>query len=266
MAATSLENVEKSRHLAVRTKLCAAIALAGWPAVADKIMDCQTMGRRGECLGCGHVFVRGDSCRHRLCPECGRSRAINLYNIHKKLTGKSHLKHLILTVESVYDIKGKTKWLRSCFNRLRHRKIFKQSWRGGVYAIEYTYDKNKGWHIHIHALIDGDYIPQPYIAKCWSQITGGKGRIVWIKRAVNSKETLKYILKPSNDLLDESRALGDFLSETEGSHLVSGFGCYYRVTEKKLNGKIKCPNCGCDNIQWSFSYTLTTWDIRGSPC
>lgn len=42
--------------------------------------------------------------------------------------------------------------LRRSFQRLLHRKYFRLLIRGGLYVIEAKYG-DKGWNIHIHALM-----------------------------------------------------------------------------------------------------------------
>lgn len=147
-------------------------------------------------------------------------------------------------------------WARACFSRLRQRKVFKAAWLGGVYTIEFTYTKAKGWHVHIHALVDGRYVPQEVISKVWFEITGDSD-VVWIARAKKSRQVLKYILKPSLELLDDPCALDDFLTVVEGRHLVAGWGKWYRVSERQLAGELVCPVCGSDNIEF------LRWEIVG---
>ncbi|GAI61212.1 unnamed protein product, partial [marine sediment metagenome] len=100
------------------------------------------------------------------------------------------LKHLVLTLKNVPGLTwSSVDQVRQYFTRLRHRQLFKAAWRGGVYGIEFTWTGDKGWHIHIHALIDGDYIPQAVISRHWFEITGDS-QVVWITRSKNSRQAL----------------------------------------------------------------------------
>ena len=242
---TLLDPYKKVRVL----KLAGAVKEAGWIEVGEKIGGCGTMGKRYRCRDCGYEWTVGDWCNHRLCPECGKRRAYALFNAHKRLAGRPNLKHLVLTFKNVDGLTWETvDWVRNCFTRLRNRKLFKNSWRGGVYAIEFTFSKLKGWHIHIHALVDGDYVPQAVISQVWKQITGSSD-VVWISRAKSSRQVLKYILKPSHELLDDTEALDNFLTVIQGRHFVSGWGKWYRVSEKQLTDWERvCPDCGSKYI------------------
>lgn len=226
-----------------------AIERAGWSAVAERIRGCGTEGKRYKCRDCGWTWAVGDWCMHRLCPGCGSRRAGRLFEAHRHLTGRPNLKHLVLTFVNVQGLSWQyLEWVRGCFTRLRRRKLFRQSWVGGVYAIEFTYTKAKGWHVHIHALVDGRYVPQAVIAGVWRGITGS-AEVVWIERAKSSRQVLKYILKPTMELLDSPDVLDNFLTVTEGRHFVSGWGKWYRVSERKLfRGDLVCPKCQSPNV------------------
>ncbi|MBA7584401.1 hypothetical protein ES708_26354 [subsurface metagenome] len=154
--------------------------------------------------------------------------------------------------------------IRRYFTRLRHRKLFRLAWRGGIYTIEFTYSLATGWHIHIHALIDGRYIPKAVISKHWLEITGDS-EVTWISRSKNSRQVLKYILKPTLELLNDPVELDSFLTVTEGRHLVAGFGKWSRVTEKSLLGVMRCPECGSTNIKLCGRRVAGTPFVSRSP-
>ncbi len=237
--------------------------------MAVKIRECGLTAKKMRCRGCGAEWIAPDRCHHRLCPQCGQIRALRLFNAHKWLTGRPNLKHLVLTFKNTPGLSWETiPWMRSCFTRLRRRKLFARSWRGGVYSMEFTYSKETGWHPHIHALVDGDFVPQVKIASAWREITGSS-QVVWIARAKRSKQVLKYILKPGQDLLDDPAALDNFLTVIQGRHFVSGWGRWYRVCEAWLMGELTCPCCGSTDIGvvgkviWSDYYGQ--WVERSPP-
>ena len=230
-------------------KLAGAVKEAGWIEAGEQIAGCGLMGKRYRCRDCGYEWTVGDWCNHRLCPECGKRRAYALFNAHKRLAGRPNLKHLVLTFKNVDGLTWETvDWIRNCFTRLRNRKLFKNAWVGGVYAIEFTFSKATGWHIHIHALVDGAFVPQAVISRVWKQVTGSSS-VVWVTRAKNSRQVLKYVLKPSQELLDDPVALDNLLTVIEGRHFVSGWGKWYRVSEKQLTSWERvCPECGSKYI------------------
>lgn len=242
-----------------------AVDTAGWSELSDRIRHCSQVVTHWNCHNCGHEWDSPDRCWHRLCPECAPIRAVRLFEAHKRLTGVKHLKHLVLTIKNVPGLTWRSvPEVRRSFTRLRHRRLFKTAWRGGIYTIEFTYTGDKGWHIHIHALIDGAYIPQAVISKHWLDITGDS-QVVWITGAKNSRQVLKYVLKPTRELFDDSVALDNFLTAIAGKHLVAGFGLWYRVTEKQLQGEFCCPKCGSTNIKLCGRRVAGTPFVPRSP-
>jgi len=238
---------------------------AGWSKSADQVRHCSQVITHWSCHSCGHEWDSPDRCWHRLCPECAPIRAERLFEAHKKLTGQPNLKHLVLTLKNVPHLHWSSiTTVRRYFTRLRHRKLFRNAWRGGIYTIEFTYSQAAGWHIHIHALIDGRYIPKAVISKHWLEITGDS-QVTWITRSKNSRQVLKYILKPTLELLNDPVELDSFLTVIQGRHLVAGFGRWSRVTEKSLQGELRCPECGSTNIKLCGRRVAGTPFVSRSP-
>ncbi len=252
-----------------KAQVVSALVAAGWPELADRIKDCGRTARKMRCRSCGAEWIAPDRCHLRLCPDCGQIRALRLYNAHKCLAGQPNLKHLVLTFKNTPTLAwAMIPWMRGCFTRLRNRKLFARSWLGGVYSMEFTYTKAAGFHPHIHALIEGKFVPQAEIAKAWKEITGS-AEVVWIARAKRSRQVLKYILKPGGDLLDDPAALDNFLTVIQHRHFVSGWGKWYRVSKAWLMGELTCPICGSADIGvvgkviWSDYYGA--WVERSPP-
>ncbi|GAI67524.1 unnamed protein product [marine sediment metagenome] len=188
---------------------------------------------------------------------------MKLYDRHKGLCRVSNLKHLVLTVPTVAHIdRAYVSWLRGCFRKLRRRQVFSRAWRGGVYTIETTYKADRGWHVHIHALIDGEYVPQSVIKAHWHDITGN-AYIVSIQVARRAREVLKYVLKPSQELLARPWALREFLVAMHGSHLVSGWGRWYGVTADDDHGPWCCVFCG--GLEFSRLVVPGSVNVSGIP-
>lgn len=171
-----------------------------------------------------------------------------MYKAHKGICGRKNLKHLVLTISNVEHLTGEViDELRGFFTKLRRRKIFRNAWKGGVYSIEFTYTKEKGWHVHIHVIFEGNYLPHSLILRVWEEITEGKGkgkRSVDIRRCENARYALKYMLKVNKDLLGSPEAVAEFIEATRGKKLTSGWGWGYRVRSLMAKEKMGCPVCG----------------------
>lgn len=261
------EVTEKAERI-TKNDIAEAVAVLGWAKLADKLKDCGEKVYTFKCQACETTWEAPSRCHHRLCPECAPVRAMRLFDRHEKLMSVPHLKHLILTVQTSSHITPE--YVRSivqAFNRLRSKVFYRKSWRGGVRQVEFVYTpedswefdhrkkrffkKTPGWHVHIHCLIDGKYIPQDKIAKDWKTVTRGQGTIVWIERAKNPMQALKYVLKPDLEILQCPEALDGFIDTIQSLHLVSGFGAYWKVRGERFapSGRL-CPSCGCSAVEY----------------
>ena len=125
------------------------------------------------CRKCGHKFKFKTYCGDRLCPVCLPRRYQKLYRSYlRKFTGKSNLRHVVLTVRNLDHFnKKEVQWIRKCFDKLRSREI----WRpvaGGMYVVQVTQRQGKGWHLHLHCIIESKvYLCRREISKQWREIT-----------------------------------------------------------------------------------------------
>ena len=168
-------------------------------------------------------------------------------------------KMLTLTFKSVDRLsKEYFRWARNCFTKLRRRKIMAGCW-GGIYSFETTYSE-KGWHVHIHALIGSGYVNQAELSKEWKRITGAC--VVDIRSVSKHKggkwgavqEVIKYPAK-SVSFCGDPGLVDEFLKATERVNLVYGFGALYRVRPKRHSDKkMRCPVCDSENIAWNGGY------------
>ncbi len=209
----------------------------------------------GKCLDCGAAPAFPITCDHRLCPDCAARRGAVLVEEHSDILKRLHYpKMLTLTFLSVAHLdKAYIKWARSCFTKLRRRKVMAGCW-GGIYSFETTHSAEYGWHLHIHSLIGSGYIDQGDLSREWREISGAcvvdiravQGKDKW--RAV--KEVVKYPAKAAT-FLGEAALVNEFLAATERVNLAYGFGALYRVrTRRRAAGGMRCPLCGGTDIDF----------------
>jgi len=177
---------------------------------------------------------------------------------------------LTLTVRNLDNTDAQfVRKLRRDFGKLRHRKIWKNNVKGGVAAIEVT-NKGKGWHPHLHALIDCRWLaiktPRPQqnesrdnirkkctaakreFTKLWSTIIGEQHGVCWIQRTTGeqcAREVLKYAIKGSQ--LAESRdPIGPIIHQLRATRLTTSFGnCFGKllVRDDEQKRVVVCPQC-----------------------
>jgi len=142
-------------------------------------------------------------------------------------------------------------YLRKCFGRLRRSKVFNKV-VGGCYQIEIKI-KPKGYHIHLHAIIDAPYLPRQSIYTKWCQIIGQDQLQVDIRAATEEKQKIyacKYAAKAADFDREEGTIVAWYLA-TKGARLFSTFGKWYNVKAETLDPafdppekKPPCPFCG----------------------
>lgn len=210
------------------------------------------------CTNCGYQYVATLNCGDRTCPECRRRWYGYHYKSLKKIFGPvvSDLKFLTLTLKNIPDNdfnKDKVKYLRKCFNKLVHNKIypwnkldkrrFGDLMKAGFYFIQLT-NTGRGFHLHLHVIYAGDFIPRELIKEAWRRITGDSF-IIDIRKVNDVGRAVKYLL---GDLLQRPRIRpGDRTKYNEalkGARLIQGFGSWAKL---KIRTPFVCPNCENDN-------------------
>lgn len=220
------------------------------------------------CTGCGGQHKTLTSCKRKWCPAC--QRAIATKRADRMRSGVKRLKwplFVTLTMANSYNAES-VRTLRRSFGKLRNRKLWKDSVLGGVAAVEVT-NKGQGWHPHLHALVDCEWLaihtPAPQkgddhqtverkceyaqreLSATWADILGQQLAVVWVTRAHGLgvvKEVLKYSVKGS-DLLASPDQIAPMLRVLEMTRLVTTFGHLYG-TAKELDAENKTEGCACE--------------------
>lgn len=204
-------------------------------------------------------------CGDRTCPDCRKRDYYRLFFGYRDVfRDKSRLRFISLTLKNTNDLsRWSVDFLRGCFRKLCRSSSVSSKIKGGMYGIEIT-NKGKGWHVHMHVICEGGYIPQQELSREWCRITGGS-YVVDI-RIINSGEDalrymLKYLLKkPCVDGKDDV-----YNAYMVGVRMFSFFGSWYPV--RLVRGYMYvCPKCGC--AEWISEYELwrLSSDAREVSC
>lgn len=129
--------------------------------------------------------------------------------------------------------------IRDWFGRLRHRNIWKAL--GGIYQIELgTIDDLGMCNLHIHAIVDSDFMPQSDLSDAWKEITGSY--IVHIERCLSIDGALNYLAGHMGKTIAKPE-FADLVNATlKNIRLVQGFGD--RRDANLSIDKPVCPWCG----------------------
>lgn len=198
------------------------------------------------CGCCGDTLVVPVSCGNRFCTTCNKSRTSRLRKrvrfLMKNVTlskGRS-FKFLTMTIPNMDNPAEQLKIIQKSFRRLRQRKYWKTKVEGGCVFYEVKTGTDGKYHIHLHAIIQSDYIPVKELSEIWSQVS--PGCIIDI-RWISDKAIINYITKYTtksalslNSQLYASRLL-------KGSRLFQPFGTWHAIGNGYKHEPYECPYC-----------------------
>jgi hypothetical protein len=258
-----------------KNSIAAKIRLAGMTAEAEKLENCHSFYTVAQCSDCGSVRKFPNRCDLFYCPECQPSLARERQFQIAWWTKIIHQpKHVVLTVRNVPDLtREHVQQLRKWFGALRRRK-FASNWKGGFYSIECT-NEGRGWHLHIHALIEAAWIDAPKLALEWANVTNDSGRIVKVKDCREKSylaEVTKYAVKGSQLSQWQPAEISRFIQAFRGVRTFGVFGSLYGmrtqfadVVASIREARPKCPCGSCAVKYYSEAQWLCHDLIPNSP-
>jgi hypothetical protein len=196
-------------------------------------------------------------CGRRTCPEC---RARDYCRLRRKygpaLNAFKQPRLLTLTLRNTPNL------TRETVKRLRNG--MRQLWvrlgprvRGGFYAIE-PINTGRGWHVHVHVVVDSVYLPQAELVRLWQEITGDSF-IVDIRTAFSPQGALKYVLKyltKSPDVPDHLKGVYEHV--LHGVRLLHPFGSLYRWIADRF--VFACRRCS--TTTWRLTSLWGEWPVK----
>lgn len=196
------------------------------------------------------LFKPNLRCKDRICPICNSFRASTLSREVENLGKKMSNPHL-LTITAASGSRNNLalcfKNYKECIRKLKRNKSwFKKYVTGGIEHIEVLKQKDKGWHIHSHMLVDlnlnrkvenmryengGMYLDP--IKKHLQQVlvSVGLGKISDIRPVTEGygREVSKYALKYGVDIKDND--LKKMIIALKGKRMVAKFGNCYGIKQ-----------------------------------
>lgn len=133
---------------------------------------------------------------------------------------------------------------------------------GGLYGIDIKQQEQGRFHVHIHALVDMTWTPQPALAEVWRDVTGTDGpagEVVDVRRvrggdrdAVENglAEVVGYVAKPPEFESVETEVSA--VLALKGSRLIQPFGSLHGVAVESM-AWLECGHCGFIPEQWRYN-------------
>jgi len=274
-----------------------------------RIANCLSVLDRGEearrVASCGTFFhVRNSvcntdvltliTCHHRLCPDCTllrvRPMQERLDRILKKVKKFSAFRFVTLTIPSTRRIdRASVDGIIAAFRKLRRQDFWAEIILGGFYAIDMTWTKENGWHLHLHVLIHvkcsvpGVVKEDGWMLAWWLRrlkqewydlVVTDKKKIKKINihiREVDEGvrfELVKYVAKAAS--FSHTPALvGEYLDAFENVRQLESWGSF-RGDKKKYSPEpvvakrfCKCGNCGVGD--WRYAGVVHVSETRLLP-
>jgi hypothetical protein len=229
--------------------------------------NCHSYYTVATCSNCGKVRKFPNRCDRFYCPECAshlqheRQKQVEWWA--ERITQP---KHVVLTIRNITDLTpGHIDELRLMFRRLRQRK-FAKNWIGGYYGIQVTTGK-KGWHLHIHALVDARWIDENQLRDEWKACTRGFGYIVRVKDCRKTdylRETTRYVIHGSQIASWKPETIATFVRAFKNKHTFGVFGKLHgqraEFAEWIAGLKQSKPRCECGSCNVRYQ-TEADWLI-----
>lgn len=157
-----------------------------------------------------------------------------------KPTNSWRLRFLTLSVANNTDARELAKHLVRSFRNLRRRKWWTDRVRGGCSVYEITGSPGD-WHVHIHAVLESQYLPWKELFTFWQSISGGRG--VWITNISPSAAT-SYLTKYLTKAPDSPDLLIDLNDALRGFRMFQPFGNWHNRLKPSRKHPYTCPVCG----------------------
>jgi hypothetical protein len=264
-----------SSHTVQKNTVAAKLREVGRADLAAKLENCHSEWTICHCLDCGKQRRFPNRCDLFICPECTPRLSHERQEAISWWCQEAHQpKFVTLTCKNIPDLTCEhLREFKRWFDRLRHRK-FANNWLGGFYTIEIT-NRGKGWHLHLHALVEARWIDESELSRQWSDITGGLGEIVRVKDARPNdylQRVKTYIVKPEDLASWTPDQILTYFSAFDGCRTFGVFGNLYgKRTEfrdwiKSLReAKPLCP-CGSNHVRYLTEVEALMLDLRpGQP-
>lgn len=257
-----------------KNTIAAKLRMSGRVFEAGNLEKCHSIYTIAVCNGCNRVQKFPNRCDLFYCPECqprlsqDRKKAVEWWTREVRQP-----KHVVLTVKNVPNLtKQHVQEVRRWFTKLRRSK-FARNWTGGFYSIEVT-NEGKGWHVHLHILVDAKWIDAIQLSEAWAKQTNNFGRIVKVKDARGKDylaEVTKYCVKGAQLAAWNASEISTFIDSFSGVRTFGVFGSLYgartkfREFWKSVRDSKPTCQCGCCSARYYSESEFLELDLRPTP-
>lgn len=252
----------------LRDTICRKLADVGRLDLTEGIGDCHSQKTVKQCTGCRKHSVFYNRCETKFCPICAPRLARERRETVEWWTQQiQQPKHVVLTARNTERItRERVLAFKKAFERLRRRKLTR-NWRGGFYSLEIT-NEGRGWHLHMHILVDARFVPADQLAVEWGKLIGQDFAIVKVSDCRDRKylgEVTKYAVKGTQLATWSGSDIAALMDAFDGVRVFGVFGELFKKRAEfkeyleALQGELPRCECGCD--KWRIlSEDEFTWE------
>ncbi len=243
--------------------------------LAEPLEHCHTEKMNVQCKGCRTVKTVWNRCDLFYCPRCQpRLSRERKERVKWWVNEIRQPKHVVLTMRNAqrftreYIQHFKDSWARLL------RMKFAENWLGGFYSLEVT-NEGRGWHLHLHTLVDAKYIDARGLSAAWNKANRGTGFIVKVKDARGQDylaEVTKYAVKGSDLAEWSGEDIAEFIDGLTGFRTFGVFGSmrgrqeeWRNYLDKEKLARKTC-SCGCSDFALVTDSEIEWQRHGGVPC
>jgi hypothetical protein len=253
--------------LLLRDQLAATLDTAGRSDLATILRNCHSTFTIAECTNCAHHVKFPNHCDNFWCPCCqpGLQRR-KMRSLEWWSATVRNPKHVVLTQPSLPVLTRRAvRLFKKRFGALRRTK-FARNWLGGFYSLEVTRSQ-AGWHLHLHALIQADWIDQDKLAREWGKRVKVPKAVVWVKDASKKQylsEVSKYSVKGTDLATWPAEAVLEFINAFQSVRTLATFGsarqknAAYAAATAEVTLKARTC-CACGGTHWRY-FSPSEWE------
>jgi len=231
--------------------LAARLDAMGNHIAARALRDCQRIMTLYLCDSCKAHWHAPINCGHRFCAVCQPKRAKRVSYFALQLFARAvEPRWMTLTMRRAPTLDIALTNLRLAWRQWRAIPRVRKILHGGFYQIEIK-PKTDGWHVHIHALIDGHYFPKSVLWATWAKALHQASASVQINRCTGRQivqYVTKYCSKPGEFESWTDEQLAAYARATYHRRLTGTWGTWYNKTLADLLDEwgprlFLCPEC-----------------------
>lgn len=154
--------------------------------VLSRLDSCCVYSAVLVCPDCKHVIVTEKWCMSAWCPDCRRRWRVDaLARAREATRGWGRCRSLVLTWRNPGhgDLRESLAAGQRAWARLRKSKLWRELGRPrGIVFWGLTESHTKGWHPHLHLIIECDWIDKDSLAVAWRECGAAEGLDAWHTR------------------------------------------------------------------------------------